>query len=77
LSHDELASKLEAGAETVKSIYRSVRFGPVVAWLTISELPNYDIIIPALLKGGVDGLKENCRLTPGTCSRWWEIRSLT
>lgn len=30
-----------------------------------SELPNYDLIVPALLKGGIDGLKEACKLTPG------------
>jgi hypothetical protein len=30
-----------------------------------SELPNYDLIVPALLKGGIEGLAENCKLTPG------------
>lgn len=30
-----------------------------------SELPNYDLVIPALLEGGIDGLKQNCKLTPG------------
>ncbi|KAK1922099.1 putative DNA ligase [Papiliotrema laurentii] len=51
LPHDKLAAKLEEGAELVKAVY--------------SELPNYDLVVPALLKGGVEGLRENCKLTPG------------
>lgn len=35
------------------------------ASLRNSELPNYDLIVPALLSGGVEGLKESCKLTPG------------
>jgi DNA ligase-1 len=30
-----------------------------------SELPNYDLVIPALLKNGTDGLREICNLSPG------------
>ena len=30
-----------------------------------SELPTYDLVIPALLDAGVDGLREKCKLTPG------------
>ena len=30
-----------------------------------SELPNYDILIPALLEHGVDNLSFHCSLTPG------------
>lgn len=30
-----------------------------------SELPNYDLVIPALMKGGIEGMRENCKLTPG------------
>lgn len=30
-----------------------------------SELPSYDLVIPALLQGGMVGLRENCKLTPG------------
>lgn len=33
--------------------------------LTSSELPNYDLIVPALLEAGVEGLRERCKLTPG------------
>ncbi|KAK8853229.1 hypothetical protein IAR55_003931 [Kwoniella newhampshirensis] len=51
IPHDKLAAKLEEGAETVKAVY--------------SELPNYDLVIPALMKTGVDNLKEICKLTPG------------
>ncbi|GFZ48718.1 DNA ligase 1 [Saitozyma sp. JCM 24511] len=49
--HDKLAEMLERGAETVKAVY--------------SELPNYDLVIPALMKGGIEGMRENCKLTPG------------
>ena len=30
-----------------------------------SELPNYDVLIPALLKYGVTDLAQHCSLTPG------------
>jgi DNA ligase-1 len=30
-----------------------------------SELPSYDIVVPALLQSGWRGLKERCKLTPG------------
>ena len=29
------------------------------------ECPSYDILIPALLDGGISGLSTKCRLTPG------------
>ncbi|KIY52715.1 ATP-dependent DNA ligase [Fistulina hepatica ATCC 64428] len=50
-SNEKLAVKLEEGAEILKSVY--------------SELPSYDEVIPALLKYGIFGLQEHCRLTPG------------
>ncbi len=31
----------------------------------LSELPNYEVLIPALLSHGVEKLSEHCRLTPG------------
>ena len=31
----------------------------------VSELPNYDAVIPALLTVGVNKLREECKLTPG------------
>ncbi|TIA77958.1 hypothetical protein E3P77_04043 [Wallemia ichthyophaga] len=53
LSRDEKATKedLEKGVEVVKQVY--------------SELPSYDMIVPALLDGGIDDLQERCHLTPG------------
>ncbi|XP_066462299.1 DNA ligase 1 isoform X2 [Eleutherodactylus coqui] len=32
---------------------------------TYCELPNYDLVIPALLKHGVKALPQHCKLTPG------------
>ncbi len=50
LSQESLAKQLEEGTELVKAVY--------------SELPSYDLVIPALLKGGVEGLRQECKLTP-------------
>jgi len=30
-----------------------------------SELPSYDLVIPALLEFGIGSLREKCQLTPG------------
>ncbi|KAF8945628.1 hypothetical protein BGZ47_002283 [Haplosporangium gracile] len=51
MSKEKLQMELEEAASVVKSVY--------------SELPCYDLIVPALLKGDIDGLKETCKLTPG------------
>ena len=40
-----------------------------ISFLWTSELPTYDLVIPALLEVGIDGLKEKCSLTPGTLTR--------
>ncbi|KAF8525060.1 DNA ligase I [Hysterangium stoloniferum] len=48
---EKLASRLEEGAEALKSVY--------------SELPSYDLVIPALLEVGIDGLRQRCSLTAG------------
>ncbi|KAF9171779.1 hypothetical protein BGX21_006796 [Mortierella sp. AD011] len=50
-SKEKLQAELEEAASVVKSVY--------------SELPCYDLIVPALLKSGIKGLKEACKLTPG------------
>ncbi|KIK70964.1 hypothetical protein GYMLUDRAFT_33053 [Collybiopsis luxurians FD-317 M1] len=50
-STEKLATKLEEGANNMKSVY--------------SELPSYDEVIPALLEHGIDGLRSHCKLTPG------------
>lgn len=31
----------------------------------ISELPSYDLVVPALHDVGLDGIKEKCRMQPG------------
>ncbi|KAF8898762.1 hypothetical protein BD779DRAFT_1485423 [Infundibulicybe gibba] len=50
-SAEKLTARLEEGANAIKSVY--------------SELPTYDMVIPALLEVGIDDLKERCKLTPG------------
>lgn len=52
LDKEATAEKLETASETVKGVF--------------SELPNYDLIVPALLEHGIGGLREHCKLTPGT-----------
>ncbi|KAF9913655.1 hypothetical protein BX616_009765 [Lobosporangium transversale] len=51
LSKEKLQVELEDAASVVKSVY--------------SELPCYDLIVPALLKDHIKGLQEACKLTPG------------
>lgn len=42
-----------------------------------SEMPNYDVLIPVLLKEGIDQLPNHCKLTPGKQpvgnpgTSWW------
>lgn len=50
-SKEKLTSRLEESANIMKSVY--------------SELPNYDLVVPALLEHGVLKLKSVCKLTPG------------
>ncbi|KAF9237345.1 ATP-dependent DNA ligase [Melanogaster broomeanus] len=50
-SKEELTSCLEEAANVMKSVY--------------SELPTYDLVIPALLTHGINGLRSQCKLTPG------------
>ncbi|KAI6008206.1 DNA ligase I [Pisolithus orientalis] len=50
-SEEKLASRLEEATSIMKSVY--------------SELPSYDLVVPALLDHGVMKLKDVCRLTPG------------
>ncbi|TCD71554.1 hypothetical protein EIP91_008935 [Steccherinum ochraceum] len=51
LSKERLTTKLEEASATIKAVY--------------SELPTYDIVVPALLESGIDQLRERCKLTPG------------
>ncbi|KAG9026834.1 hypothetical protein FRB95_008383 [Tulasnella sp. JGI-2019a] len=50
-SSEQLATDLEAGASMLKSVY--------------SEIPTYDLVIPALLNYEIDSLHTHCKLTPG------------
>ncbi|KAF8846362.1 ATP-dependent DNA ligase [Paxillus ammoniavirescens] len=50
-STEKLTSRLEEAANIMKSVY--------------SELPTYDLVIPALLTLGITGLRSQCKLTPG------------
>ncbi|BGP58446.1 ATP-dependent DNA ligase Cdc17 [Rhodotorula sphaerocarpa] len=50
-SRERLMSQLEYGVEVVKGVF--------------SEIPSYDLVVPALLEKGVDNLREACSLTPG------------
>lgn len=70
ISQGELAEKLARGNEIVKQVYRQVQLCSEICVLSSlygfdSELPNYDLIVPALLAHGVDGLRAACKLTPG------------
>lgn len=51
LNKDKLAAHLEQAAGIIKSVY--------------SELPTYDLVIPALLAHGIDNIRSHCKLTPG------------
>lgn len=51
MDREELAAKLEHDANVVKAVF--------------SELPSYNVLIPALLEHGIDGLRERVKLTPG------------
>jgi DNA ligase-1 len=50
-SKERLEGEITKAIETIKSVY--------------SELPSYDIIIPALLEKGINDLHSICKLTPG------------
>ncbi|CAJ0748097.1 5388_t:CDS:10, partial [Entrophospora sp. SA101] len=38
---------------------------PIIVKAVYSEIPSYDIMVPILLKHGIQGLEEHCKLTPG------------
>ncbi|KAJ3488259.1 hypothetical protein NLI96_g2977 [Meripilus lineatus] len=48
---EKITARLEEGSNIIKSVY--------------SELPSYDLVIPALLESGIQKLREACKLTPG------------
>ena len=70
-SQEKLTEKLEEGSNTLKSVYRCVegmvrRRRSASRDLSInSELPSYDLVIPALIESGIGSLREKRQLTPG------------
>jgi len=50
-SEEKVASELAEADDTLKAVF--------------SELPSFDRIIPALLRGGVAAARQECQLTPG------------
>ena len=67
MNKEKLAARLEHAAEIIKSVYRqAVNYQRFLRLTKLcSELPSYDLVIPALLEVGVDKLRERCKLTPG------------
>ena len=52
----------------LKAVYRCVWLSKTSCTrdeLARSELPSYDLVVPALLEVGIDGLRSRCKLTPG------------
>lgn len=47
----DLPGRLERGSVLLKQVY--------------SELPSYDAVVPAMLKGGLEGARASCQLVPG------------
>ncbi|KAG9314344.1 hypothetical protein JVU11DRAFT_5136 [Chiua virens] len=50
-SKDKLVTRLEEAANIMKAVF--------------SELPSYDLVVPALLVHGINNLRSTCKLTPG------------
>lgn len=51
MSSERIAKELEDASRTLKTVF--------------SECPNYDLVIPPLLEGGTELLREKIRITPG------------
>ena len=60
------ADELAKGEAILKTVFRSdTRVQIMVSANRISELPSYEVIIPAMLEHGIFHLRENCKLQPG------------
>ncbi|KAG4220241.1 hypothetical protein PC116_g31280, partial [Phytophthora cactorum] len=60
----KLLSSADAHSAGKCDIYKD-KGGPSEAKYLISELPSWDVIIPAMVKNGIMRLKETCKLRPG------------
>lgn len=70
-SRERLSAQLEEGAEILKSVFSCVSLlatgssDAADGMGTSSEIPSYDLVVPALLDKGMSHLQEACSLTPG------------
>ncbi|XP_043282315.1 DNA ligase 1 [Venturia canescens] len=60
--HEILDASSKMGSETFKQKYDEIS---LIVKTTYCECPNFDMVIPVLLKDGVKALPEKCKLTPG------------
>lgn len=67
------ADQLAEGEAVLKTVYRLVAMSHLSTFRTLfkliicacSELPSYEVIVPAMLKHGIFNLRDNCKLQPG------------
>lgn len=62
------SEQLANGDSILKTVYRYERPFDIVcshAYWFESELPSYEVIVPAMLEYGIFNLRENCKLQPG------------
>ncbi|KAH7160041.1 ATP-dependent DNA ligase [Dactylonectria estremocensis] len=55
----------EADAKGTVPTAKEIENGESILKTVYSELPSYDVIIPAILEHGIAKLRENCKLRPG------------
>ena len=61
-------SDIEKAESTLKTVYRFVALCLLKVYMLTSspsELPSYDVIIPAMIEHGIMNLREHCKLRPG------------
>ncbi|MCJ1320653.1 hypothetical protein MMC15_005993 [Xylographa vitiligo] len=64
LAHAMVIYETEKKGDRVPSSDQLAR-GETILKTVYSELPNYEVIIPAMLEHGILNLRENCKLQPG------------